>query len=127
MSTSTSPLAPGSELDQLIDMAHGMTYQALAELAQTAEGPVAQMYANCLELRLQLHWGRIANWHVWTKGESEREGIRLANIEVGATNQERIVNALNGRQDGDAGEGEALVAASRESDLIDRCIGYQMQ
>jgi hypothetical protein len=104
---------------QVLDQAHTLRYQALAELAQAA-GEDQALYATCLEQRLQLHWGRIANWHIWTRGQSEREGIRLANEEVGATPQERMANALSGKLDSDDGEVEAKVAADRHSDLVDQ-------
>lgn len=109
--------------DQLLNDAHLLTFQALAELAQCAEAPLASLYARCLGQRLELKWGRVANWHIWTKGESEREGIRLANVEVGATPEERVLNALNGRLDSTEGDDEAKLAASRESDLVDQCLG----
>ena len=108
--------------DRLLTDAHLLTFQALAELAQSAEPALASLYARCLEQRLELKWGRVANWHIWTKGESEREGIRLANVEVGATTEERVLNALNGRLDSTEGEEEARQAASRESDLVDQCL-----
>lgn len=123
-----SPTAHGDEdalserFAQLLNDAYLLPFQALAELAQSAELPISGLYARCLEQRLELRWGRVANWHIWTKGESEREGIRLANVEVGATREQRVLNALNGRLDGAEGEEEARLAASRESDLVDECL-----
>jgi hypothetical protein len=105
--------------NQLLDQAYTISYQALAKLAQSASED-ADMYAECLDLRLQLHWGRIANWHVWTKGQSERDGIRLANEEVGATPTERAARALSGKLDSSNGEAEEKAASDRHSDLADQ-------
>jgi hypothetical protein len=125
--TSRAPrIASTDETERFMAYAHSLDLKKLAQLSRASDGALSALYASCLDQRLQLVWGRYANWLMDAKGMDERTAIRMANFEFGETPSARLERALKGQFDDalcQAGDeqlakihGEALVA---ETDVED--------
>jgi hypothetical protein len=111
--------AATTETERFLTYAHSLSLKKLAQLSRASNGTLAALYATCLEQRLQLAWGRYANWLIQAKNIDERAAIRMANTQFGATPLARVENALSGRLDDTVSQAEEQqVARTREAALV---------